>query len=401
MKKYFNVVILRIVQLVLAAFLSVTVWIGKFDDKVGLTLPTAVQYLPVAASALILVLFATEFFGARPWVRLCYLAVALFACIMMAETLEMLNMTIWLFGLIYMILVIVALVRTHAKASGTEEKAAESKCLPVGIFDKKDLVAAYIFVAALALVTVAGVLVDCLCAVVLWYVYVVVDLAIASAYIVYFVKCNAANKLLSLVNKELSFERFDRELSRLLAGNLHPESVNYLMTLRANYLFAYDKAQGIEQFEKTVRPTARQYLAQYDLVEIVYLINTERFGEAEEAIRRYLDEYKCSKSNAMKLRRTVAVYASEEEIDDVEAIFSTDGKIPVQNLSNAYELMCYYRKRGNGAKAVEYARKIMETRSDFHDWLREARALTDDRDGEAATARLAADGEEEQTREKQ
>lgn len=374
MKKCKYLTILRVIQLILSLFLAVTLFLGQFHDEVGLSLPVSVQYLPIAASAVILVLFCLEFIRSAPWIRLVYLAIALSVCIMMGETLEMLNMTIWLFGIIYFVLVLIALIRK----SGTKQRDAENaKCLPVGIFSKRDLNVTYAFFVALFVIAIAIVFCAEYVSVYIWYALPVFFVLTAVIYGVVVQKTFALIKTLSYANREMSFQKFDDALSGILKNNLHPQSVCYLHILRANYLFAYDVAEGIKQFEETERPTAKQYVPYYDMLKVIYFINREAFEEAEAAFSYFKAVYPMQKKNIALLDRAIKVYTTREEIPDIEALLSK-GKFPFAVLSDTYELMAYYTTRGNREKAKECAQKILQAHSDFAEWNKCARETLDD-----------------------
>lgn len=369
-----NLNVLRAVELLLSVFLSVTVFIGDFNDDIGLTLPNGFTYMPIIVSVVIILLFALEFFNAKPWVRLVYLIIALIVCFMMADSIEMLNMTIWLCGFIYMVMVLVSFIRTRPSLAKETAKLAHAGCLPVGILRKRDLVFTYVFFGVLAAITILDCVLSGMYSVNLWYTVPAIMAVFIVVGVFFAVKFNSLWKLLSHVNKEMNFGKFDAELQNILGGNLHPETQNYLTILRANYLFAYDKAEGIAQFEKTERPEAKQYKETYDLIEIIYFINKEDYEAANEALKNYKALYQKSKNNVM-LERALKLYATDDEIINIEGFLPVNGKLPFANLSNMYELMYYYDKRGRADKAAEYAKMILDMNTDFKQWNEEARKI--------------------------
>lgn len=372
MKKFINLNILRAIQLLLSLFIASTLFIGEFDYEIGLILPNAIEYLPVAASVLIIVLFALEFFKSKPWIRLIYLIIAFLVCLMMNESIEYLNQSIWLFGFVYMILVLVSFLRTRPDIANVKSEIPYKKCLPIGFYSKKNLIFTYSYLIAFVAVVIADCVLSKIYSISYWYTLPAICVVCFVLMFYLLIKFNTLGRLLSYVNKELNFKKFDEELSKILNNNLHPETSNYLMILRTNYLFAYDKTEGIKQFEQIQRPNAKQYTPAYDLMEIVYLINKDDIEGANEAVNKYTSTHKNSKTKEI-LDLMLKVYTTEEEIVNIESFLPINGNQPFNNLSNIYELMIYYKTRGQIEKAADFADMILDKNTDFEEWNREAR----------------------------
>lgn len=374
MKKYFNLYALRAVQLALALFIAATLFLGDFDEETGLILSDGLKYLPAVFSGIILVLFCLEFVNARPWIRLVYLILAILICLMMTESLELFNMTAWLCGFIYLWFVLVALIRTRPLLQ-IKAKIPYKNCLPVGVYTRRSQVCTAVYIVALVAAACGCVLLNEFCDVSTYYTLPPVIAVFIAIMLLYLLKFNAMAKLLSFVNRELSFEKFDTYMSALLKSNLHPETINYLNILRSNYLFAYDKEAGMELFSTVFKPESKSFLPMYEIINIVYLINKGDREEAEAAVRAYGQKHPASRRQLAQLELMLKIHFSDAEIIGIENLLPVNTKIPFNNLSDMIELMTYYFKHGNVGKAQEYARKFLAVDCDFLHWKSEAEAV--------------------------
>ncbi len=110
------------------------------------------------------------------------------------------------------------------------------------------------------------------------------------------------------------------------------------------------------------------------MIEIVYLINKDDFEGAKEAVSRYAATHKNDKTKEY-LDLMLKIYTTKEEIINIEGFLPINGKLPFNNLSNMYELMIYYKTRGQTDNAVKFADMILDKNTDFEEWNREARNL--------------------------
>lgn len=393
MKKYLNLYALRAVELLLSVFITATLFLGDFNDDIGLTLPTGLRYLPLVAGILIIVLFALEFFKSKPWVRLVYLLLSFLICLMMCETLELFNMTVWLFGFFYMFFAIVALFRTRSAIARSKE--VSEKTLPMGFVRKKDFVFLCVALGLFAFLIVIDLLLSDMYAISKWYslpALLVVGCVLVFIYCFYVFGGKGFG--LRYVNYQLSFKKFDEHITETLKNNLDPETANYLRLLRSNYMFAYDKQEGIRQFEEVKRPAAKIYIPVYDMLKVLYYVNKGNFEQAGEELKFYKLKYPRSEKSIKMLDLMFTVYTTREVVDDIERAVDMNSKIPFARLSNIYELMIYYSTRGQNERAQEYARLILEKDTDFQEWNGDARKVLDGEEVDTVDPTVANGGNE-------
>lgn len=181
------------------------------------------------------------------------------------------------------------------------------------------------------------------------------------------IKINPFFKLVKAVEKDLSYQKYEELVNKILQENLNEEMRNYVNILHANYTALKDVNKSIEIFETTHPPFIKQYQNFYYVVKGYYFFNKQDFERAKEYI---------SELNNPKLKNVVNMFKLKIEIEqdqnirpDVEKHFKYDTKNKLVNISNLAFLQEYFYKRDDIEKAKYYAQKIIDYHSDFDTYI--------------------------------
>ncbi len=152
-------------------------------------------------------------------------------------------------------------------------------------------------------------------------------------------------------------KKYIDELEKLKSDLVKDETYNYLNIMIVNSYFNYDLSKANELFVTLKKPTVKKYAMFYQLVEVCYYINNERYDEAREAIKTY------SSVNGViqKSSNLVDIYNNPEyKLDNIEKIYPINTKKVFINVNNASTLLSYYLVRNDLVKAKEYASFILK-----------------------------------------
>lgn len=140
MKKLFNLFWLRSVEVILNVILILFVFFGKLDSEIGLTLNSAITWVPFTLLIILLVLVLLEFVNDKPYIRAVFLFLAVVVCavLLYEDTIETTNASCWFMGLVYVPFLLFKYIKTKT-VKNTKMVDKNAKSLPVGFFTRKQL----------------------------------------------------------------------------------------------------------------------------------------------------------------------------------------------------------------------------------------------------------------------
>lgn len=354
--------IARIIQLVTAiiTFLMLFSLNSINEDEIGI--PNSLIFIPFIMYIGIIAGIVIEYiYKQQPIVRTIVLSLALFsAAIFLTDGIDLSASTLIIFAIPYTIIMIFVL--SKGQIVTTYAKIKNNKTLPEGIFAKKDLIIQYIFWIIFAIILVILCIIFEMKNISYLYLFLLVPFAIIILLVITF-KTSTLRKLLNIINKDLNYDKFILELEKIQMNNLHPQTYNYLEIIKVNYMFVYDIDSALILFQNIQRPTNKQYLLFYNVVEIEYLIRTKNYDSALKSIEKINDNQKPMLQNFYKL------FVTEEEMLNIENIYKENNKLKFNNASSIYAKMYYYYTRGNQDKAKIYARKIIGLAPGFKEYI--------------------------------
>lgn len=84
---------------------------------------------------------------------------------------------------------------------------------------------------------------------------------------------------------------------------------------------------------------------------------------------------KLNASQKTEMQNFYKVFATTEEMKNIESIYLENNKLKFMNASSIYTKMYYYNTRGNHKEAVKYARKLIEYAPKFKEMVTEANEI--------------------------
>jgi hypothetical protein len=300
-----------------------------------------------------------EFVYSKPVVRLIYIILIINFLIFIVKDLNMINMCIWFFTLIYFVPFIIIYLRT--KNAKTEVKMIkEEGKLDVGILNKKHdkaikgsiviaTICAMLSILIFNLVFEINIVISLLLAFIVCFI-IIVMISISS---------NPLIKLEQLIFNDVKINEYLSELNKLKENNLHSETLNYLCIFEANYMALVNKEKSIELFENVKYPVHKPYIKIYETIELCYLFNKRD----QEAFYNKLNEFKLKypkDKNIVFYDYLFKIYDKNEVIDNFEKLNDINIKNKFARISRALNLMMYYEVREDHNKAKEYAKIIID-----------------------------------------
>lgn len=346
-----------LIQIFIGIFLILTFFFVKEEGE-SIFLSSSLYWIPFLSYIIFIVGLILEYFsGDKPIIRTIILSVSLIlSLIVLKDSLNLFAISLILFGIPYEIALVIGFIRKGFTIS--QSNIAIKKTLPEGVFNKKDIIIQYIIYGFLFVAFFTIALIFNMNKINVLYTLLFFPFAVIIVFFVS-IKFNSMRKILNSINKELDIEKFNTLIEQTLKNNLHPESYNYLLLVKANYYLDCDQEVSIKLFEQTHRPNNKKKALIYDVLEIEILITLKKYAEALEKINKLPNIYKPTLQNYYSL------YASNEEISNIEILFITNSKVPFTNLNSIFSLMYYYETRLNHDKALKYADKILEYNTKF------------------------------------
>lgn len=373
--KKINVIIFYLLELISMLSILLLSFFGKMDGDLGLILADEIVYLPVILYVLFTIFLILEGIKNRkvPLSRIITIVIGVLSSIMMysdSNRISMLNATLFIFSIVLSIMVVVRMLK---KIPNSNIEGNLEKTLPEGLFSNKQLILQSISIMIIVILASIVIILNMnnLIPFQPWISYVilfVVSFIILFACALIF---NPLNKVLNKINKELSYSSFKKELLVIKNNKLHPNTINYLNIVLANYTFSYDIDEACNLFEECQVPKNKSHKRIYDIVAINYHINKKQYDDA----KMVLDSLRGNKINqaiVANLERYLIVFSTNEEIANIESFINCNNRLNYVNIGNYFTLMYYFNTRNDLCKAKEYADKIITLNSDFVYYNKEA-----------------------------
>lgn len=354
MKKIYKLLIL--IQLVIC--ISLILLTFKIDTSSGFVdFPKNISWIPLTCWNIFLFGLIYELcIGRKPIIRLVYLIISvLLSLLMLVTSFSLTNACLIILGIPYLIMLMVVLIKNTPT---TSSKLITNKILPDGIFDKKEINAQYITYGFIALVAFVLIIIFNIFNINGWYAALLIPPAVIVVLFVG-VKCSRLRAILNKINNDLDFLGFNKMIDETLSNNISPETYNYLLILKINYLFSYDVKQGLELFSNVKVPINKRYISFYDIVEFEYYIHKKEYDLAFKKLQMIKEPHKSS------LSYFYSVFATNDIINNIEAIYSTNQKIRFNNVTSSFVKMYYYETRGMHDLAINNAKDVLEYKSDL------------------------------------
>lgn len=338
------------------------------QEEVGI--PTKYIFIPFVTYFIIFGSLIFEYvIGKRPYIRTAIIVLGILTALFcLGDSVELSAAALIIFALPYAVSMLIVWIKKDGVVT-TTIRPVTTKTLPEGIYDKKDMTITTIFFIIYMIVVITVVIILEIANINPLYAFLSVPFAVIGLFIVS--SNNALKKILDTVNKDLDFDKFNELTDNALKKNIHPESYNNLLIIKANYMFSYDETEGIKIFEETHVPTNKRFKNFYDIVEIEYLIRTKKYEEALEKINQLNSIQKPSIQNFYK------VMATNEEMYNIEALYPETNKINYLNASSIYLKMHYYDTRNNNEEALKYAKRMIEYAPKLKEYVLEANSIID------------------------
>lgn len=361
MRKITDLFTLRIIASVFNIVLAIFVFFGDLDSEIGLILPSSISWIPSVLLVIIFALLLLETIKRIPMVRLLYFLIVIFSIILLISYgLPTVNASIWFFGLIYMIMMVVTLLTS----SKEDQKPKKEQVLPAMVYSKKQFILnnASIFLAIV--LVIAFVAIAEFIKLDTWQALLIALPLVIIIVPTILIKADPLRPIIKLMNKEANYAKFCSELDKLYAENLNKETKSYLDLVKVGYLFSVDLDQANLLFEEIKKPTNKIYLISYEITEISYYTNKKEYDKAKELIALF--EQKYPKNKACKsIIELIRLSDSNEVSENIENTMPINTLFKFINLCNAQFLLNYYKNRNQIDKAKNYANFILDANSDL------------------------------------
>ena len=185
---------------------------------------------------------------------------------------------------------------------------------------------------------------------------------------------NDITKALESFYKTCKYEKFYYKYSDFMNNKKISDDVkNYLRILHTNFLFLIDERRAFREFDRIILPTENKYLQAFYFLDIVMHVKKKEFSEAKAKLKRFKDHKTLSKEDITSLDLFIKIY-SDEDIKDIEKMFSLNNRLLYQNMFNARLLMDYFALKGD-KKCNDYALFIVKQKTDFTDSIKRAKEI--------------------------
>lgn len=343
-----NFKLLYILQ-ILFGFIAVIPLFFSDPATEEVSIPSNMYWMPMLGYIVFIACVTLDYLsGRKPIARTVILILGLaIGLICLSDSFGLFIAVLIIFSFPYIIALIVAAVRDTSVTA----KVKSTKTLPVGVISAKEqnilIITFLVVIAITAALTMLFINLYDKPALGLLVIPVIIPIVVIIVR-----KTNTNIKLLGIVNKEMNFEKFNDLLTETLKNNLHPETYNYLMIIKTNYLIAYDLEQAIELSKSLKEPTAKQFKTIYNSVIAEIYVNSKQFDKFHEIINNVPAVTQSALLNYEK------VIATTDEMLNIESAFPVNLRLPFSNASSYEARMTYYHTRGNKEKAIEYAKII-------------------------------------------
>lgn len=165
--------------------------------------------------------------------------------------------------------------------------------------------------------------------------------------------------------KTLDFNQFSEDINKILNNNIHSETKKSVILEYCNIMFLYDKQKAYEMFEELDESNVPFIKDFYETIKVVYFFNKGNYELCIKLIDEFINKT-TSKFNIQKntLINFKQIFLTTEEIKDFETkVLKTNKKNKYIEINNYNILMLYYYYRSDIAKAKNYAKKIIELKT--------------------------------------
>ncbi len=347
-----NIRLIVWIELFIGIVLTLT-FFGLEESGEDLYLPNQIAWIPFVSYGLLAIGLMVEFkMGYKPLIRFSLLLVFLvIGLICLSDGYGFSSLTLSVTGIPYLIALLITCIRGGQGV--TQPSVHKDKILPIGILSKKDIHLQYGLWAGIILIIVILVVILSILNINVWYSFLALPL-ILPVFIIVTLKTDTLRKILYEINQNMDYEAFELKIDEALRNNIHPETYNFLLIMKTNYLFSYNLPKALELFQTIKKPENNKYLDLYYSVLVEGLIHLRKFDEAYQTIELMKDSLKS------KFIYFYKVFCTNEKIENIEAIYPINQKNKFSNASSLYTKMKYYESRGNTLKAQELAKQLMK-----------------------------------------
>ena len=169
-------------------------------------------------------------------------------------------------------------------------------------------------------------------------------------------------------------EEYIKKIDSLLQNNLHPDSRIFLMLMKANVYFAYDKEKAYEIFQYIKFPENKKIRIIFMQVKAMYYINRGEIEEAKKVLETMiLNKYNAAAIDAIKTN--IDVLNPEIEIKDIEKKCKLQNTFILIDVLNANILMKYYFIRKDFQKSKMYSHMILSKQHKLYEITKSAELI--------------------------
>lgn len=187
------------------------------------------------------------------------------------------------------------------------------------------------------------------------------------------------NVLINIINEfynTLDYETCEKKIIELYKQPLHSETRKQLMMHQVTLLFYIDLKRACEIFDLIEMPTLKSNLGLYKTTQLLIKINNDETEGLYESILQLEKEYTdiINKQNIKTLKYAYDIHFTTKNIENIELQIN-NAKNKFMKINSYNNLMQYYKARNNFIKAKEYANKILEFNTNFHELNKEAKNI--------------------------
>lgn len=353
--KKLNLFDLRFMQIIFAIIITLSAHFFKEvpGEDFSFNLSPVLQYVQIIAAIFLVGLLIVEVFQAKPWIRITetiIFSLILLMFLIFDRSMMMVNAVIFVWGFFYLILILVAFLRTKSKSSGvttiinTKEGTKETKTYPLGVFSKKQLRDRTISMVSSIIIFVILFLLVLEMENIGLKIFLIISLIIVffMSLVIMLVLTDHFNKEIIYYYKTLDVDRINKVLEETLKENLHPDSYKYALLIKANIYLLIDEKIAKETFEMIELPENKTYQKIYEQVKIGYLISEEKYNEALDLVNAITIQNKVPASNLKLVMILIQYKLTHSPIANIETELVIKDKDVLFNKINISAFLAEY-----------------------------------------------------------
>lgn len=377
--------LLRYIELILSTFLCLFVFFGKNHDEYGLILNNGLIAIPSIIYAVILICLLLEYKKTNtfPGIRFFMIFIIFGIALLMysdGKYFSRFNSTLWVFSIPMVISIIVTIIKNGMPVDKTKIETGVNKTLPIGIVTKKQLYISYLIWGILILLLVLYLVLNITHVIEIPFWIVCIFIFAYGIIFVYIsaLKLNPLNASLKIINLNLSYNEFKKEIENFKQNRLHPETINQINLLLANYTHAVDTLEAYKYFEISREPKAKNYIHWYKVVRALYYSNKANKEELDKCLADLRTNPK-NEQLSISIERGYIIKHTKDIIENIESFYPLNTKLAFSNITNCHTLMIYYYNREDKENAKKYADIILNYKSDLQKYNSDALAVIENR----------------------